>query len=291
MTLSLPVILRRSPQPCPAGGAGVTGEGLPAPSRPLALQSTRVGMSVNALRKQSSDEEVVTLAKSLIKSWKKLLGAGRAAWAECWGEGHPKVSLGQGAGYAVPEPWPPGVVGGRPGPGGSGSGLGGEGSMRSKGTVEGGGSAEPSGGPSGAGGCHAGECPHLGERVVGEEEEGPQPLRGNQGWPLSGDSGVPWGAEVPTLDPELPLPSEPLPAWSEAPGNSCASRAFLQSCRAACWTSTFPLVACGTLLVQVHTPLWRPPLGGVSVLRDHLASGSPSARMGPPHAPHRWPAA
>ncbi|XP_029912374.1 transcription elongation factor A protein 2 isoform X3 [Myripristis murdjan] len=37
------------------------------------LQSTRVGMSVNAVRKQSSDEEVQTLAKSLIKSWKKLL--------------------------------------------------------------------------------------------------------------------------------------------------------------------------------------------------------------------------
>uniref|UniRef100_A0A8C2US83 Transcription elongation factor n=1 Tax=Chinchilla lanigera TaxID=34839 RepID=A0A8C2US83_CHILA len=37
------------------------------------LQSTRVGMSVNALRKQSSDEEVIALAKSLIKSWKKLL--------------------------------------------------------------------------------------------------------------------------------------------------------------------------------------------------------------------------
>uniref|UniRef100_UPI00358F424B transcription elongation factor A protein 1-like n=1 Tax=Myxine glutinosa TaxID=7769 RepID=UPI00358F424B len=37
------------------------------------LQSTRVGMSVNALRKQSCDEEVTTLAKSLIKSWKKLL--------------------------------------------------------------------------------------------------------------------------------------------------------------------------------------------------------------------------
>lgn len=32
-------------------------------------------MSVNALRKQSSDEEVIALAKSLIKSWKKLLGA------------------------------------------------------------------------------------------------------------------------------------------------------------------------------------------------------------------------
>ncbi|XP_049633692.1 transcription elongation factor A protein 2 [Suncus etruscus] len=37
------------------------------------LQSTRVGMSVNALRKQSSDEDVIGLAKSLIKSWKKLL--------------------------------------------------------------------------------------------------------------------------------------------------------------------------------------------------------------------------
>lgn len=37
------------------------------------LQSTRVGMSVNAVRKQSSDEEVQTLAKALIKSWKKLL--------------------------------------------------------------------------------------------------------------------------------------------------------------------------------------------------------------------------
>ncbi|XP_036756698.1 transcription elongation factor A protein 2 isoform X3 [Manis pentadactyla] len=42
------------------------------------LQSTRIGMSVNALRKQSSDEEVITLAKSLIKSWKKLLDASDA---------------------------------------------------------------------------------------------------------------------------------------------------------------------------------------------------------------------
>uniref|UniRef100_A0A8D0HTK0 Transcription elongation factor n=1 Tax=Sphenodon punctatus TaxID=8508 RepID=A0A8D0HTK0_SPHPU len=39
------------------------------------LQSTRIGMSVNALRKQSADEEVISLAKSLIKSWKKLLDA------------------------------------------------------------------------------------------------------------------------------------------------------------------------------------------------------------------------
>ncbi|MGH0161532.1 UNVERIFIED_CONTAM: hypothetical protein FKN15_053497 [Acipenser sinensis] len=37
------------------------------------LQSTRIGMSVNAVRKQSTDEEVQTIAKSLIKSWKKLV--------------------------------------------------------------------------------------------------------------------------------------------------------------------------------------------------------------------------
>uniref|UniRef100_A0A8C9BM53 Transcription elongation factor n=1 Tax=Phocoena sinus TaxID=42100 RepID=A0A8C9BM53_PHOSS len=35
--------------------------------------STRIGMSVNAICKQSTDEEVTSLAKSLIKSWKKLL--------------------------------------------------------------------------------------------------------------------------------------------------------------------------------------------------------------------------
>ncbi|CAJ0945587.1 unnamed protein product [Ranitomeya imitator] len=35
--------------------------------------STRIGMSVNAIRKQSSDDDVTSLAKSLIKSWKKLL--------------------------------------------------------------------------------------------------------------------------------------------------------------------------------------------------------------------------
>ncbi|CAM1154548.1 Uncharacterised protein g11283 [Pycnogonum litorale] len=38
------------------------------------LQKTRVGMSVNALRKSSSDDAVITLSKSLIKNWKKLLG-------------------------------------------------------------------------------------------------------------------------------------------------------------------------------------------------------------------------
>lgn len=37
------------------------------------LQRTRIGMSVNALRKSSSDEDVISLSKSLIKQWKKLL--------------------------------------------------------------------------------------------------------------------------------------------------------------------------------------------------------------------------
>lgn len=63
----------------------------------LALQSTRVGMSVNALRKQSSDEEVIALAKSLIKSWKKLLGACQQHRL-CWGP-------------TVPESEPPGSGG------------------------------------------------------------------------------------------------------------------------------------------------------------------------------------
>ncbi|XP_038057756.1 transcription elongation factor A protein 1-like isoform X2 [Patiria miniata] len=39
------------------------------------LQKTRIGMSVNSLRKQSGSEDVNTLAKSLIKGWKKLLTA------------------------------------------------------------------------------------------------------------------------------------------------------------------------------------------------------------------------
>uniref|UniRef100_A0A3B4WFZ1 Transcription elongation factor n=1 Tax=Seriola lalandi dorsalis TaxID=1841481 RepID=A0A3B4WFZ1_SERLL len=47
------------------------------------FQSTRVGMSVNAVRKQSSDEEVQTLAKALIKSWKKLLGVSSSTSKDC----------------------------------------------------------------------------------------------------------------------------------------------------------------------------------------------------------------
>jgi len=37
------------------------------------LTKTRIGMTVNALRKSSQDEEVISLAKTLIKNWKKFL--------------------------------------------------------------------------------------------------------------------------------------------------------------------------------------------------------------------------
>lgn len=37
------------------------------------LQDTRIGMSVNGIRKHCTDEDVINLAKILIKNWKKLL--------------------------------------------------------------------------------------------------------------------------------------------------------------------------------------------------------------------------
>lgn len=37
------------------------------------LQKTRIGMSVNTLRKKSKNADLQTQAKTLIKSWKKLL--------------------------------------------------------------------------------------------------------------------------------------------------------------------------------------------------------------------------
>lgn len=40
------------------------------------LSNTRIGMTVNQLRKCSEDKEVITLAKSLIKKWKKYLPDG-----------------------------------------------------------------------------------------------------------------------------------------------------------------------------------------------------------------------
>lgn len=42
------------------------------------LQETRIGMSVNGIRKHCTDEEVITLAKVLIKDWKRLLDSGRS---------------------------------------------------------------------------------------------------------------------------------------------------------------------------------------------------------------------
>ncbi|XP_011303391.1 transcription elongation factor S-II [Fopius arisanus] len=39
------------------------------------LTKTRIGMTVNALRKSSHDEEVISLSKTLIKNWKKFLNA------------------------------------------------------------------------------------------------------------------------------------------------------------------------------------------------------------------------
>jgi len=37
------------------------------------LQKTHIGMTVNSLRKNSQDEEVISLAKTLVKNWRKLL--------------------------------------------------------------------------------------------------------------------------------------------------------------------------------------------------------------------------
>jgi len=37
------------------------------------LKRTRIGMSVNSVRKQTTNEEVAAAAKQLIKGWKKLV--------------------------------------------------------------------------------------------------------------------------------------------------------------------------------------------------------------------------
>ncbi|XP_056142031.1 transcription elongation factor A protein 3 isoform X2 [Lampris incognitus] len=42
------------------------------------LQETRIGMSVNGIRKHCTDEEVISLAKALIKDWKRLLDSGQS---------------------------------------------------------------------------------------------------------------------------------------------------------------------------------------------------------------------
>lgn len=40
------------------------------------LQTTRIGVAVNGVRKHCSNKEVVALAKVLIRNWKQLLGEG-----------------------------------------------------------------------------------------------------------------------------------------------------------------------------------------------------------------------
>lgn len=40
----------------------------------VAFQTTRIGVAVNGVRKYCSDKDVVSLAKVLIKKWKRLLG-------------------------------------------------------------------------------------------------------------------------------------------------------------------------------------------------------------------------
>ncbi|XP_054719081.1 transcription elongation factor S-II-like [Uloborus diversus] len=57
------------------------------------LQKTRIGMTVNSLRKSSSDDEVITLSKSLIKAWKKLLPETPSAKTD--GNGSSKESKGE----------------------------------------------------------------------------------------------------------------------------------------------------------------------------------------------------
>ncbi|NXW07143.1 TCEA3 protein, partial [Fregetta grallaria] len=72
------------------------------------LQTTRIGVAVNSVRKHCSDEEVVASAKILIKNWKRLLGE------RCRGEAGtpPNPNPPQ----AIPAPQTPGALwGGRVG--------------------------------------------------------------------------------------------------------------------------------------------------------------------------------
>lgn len=54
------------------------------------LQKTRIGMTVNSLRKSSNDEEVISLAKTLIKTWKKLLSGSPSPKGEGYGSNNNK---------------------------------------------------------------------------------------------------------------------------------------------------------------------------------------------------------
>lgn len=54
------------------------------------LTKTRIGMTVNALRKSSKDEEVISLCKTLIKNWKKFLSTPATPSKDSSGSSKPK---------------------------------------------------------------------------------------------------------------------------------------------------------------------------------------------------------
>ncbi|NXE50174.1 TCEA3 protein, partial [Casuarius casuarius] len=58
------------------------------------LQTTRIGVAVNSVRKHCSDEEVVASAKILIKNWKRLLGDKKERWVPRAGREQERQDLG-----------------------------------------------------------------------------------------------------------------------------------------------------------------------------------------------------
>lgn len=54
------------------------------------LTKTRIGMTVNALRKSSKDDEVISLSKTLIKNWKKFLSGPNTPNKESTSSSKPK---------------------------------------------------------------------------------------------------------------------------------------------------------------------------------------------------------
>ncbi|KAJ8960731.1 hypothetical protein NQ318_020023 [Aromia moschata] len=54
------------------------------------LTKTRIGMTVNALRKSSKDDEVISLSKTLIKNWKKFLSGTNASEKSSTSSSKPK---------------------------------------------------------------------------------------------------------------------------------------------------------------------------------------------------------
>ncbi|XP_029590542.1 transcription elongation factor A protein 3 isoform X9 [Salmo trutta] len=68
------------------------------------LQETRIGMSVNGIRKHCTDDEVVSLAKILIKDWKRLLDAARTQSTERPNETKNGVDSNKSTGFPVRSP-------------------------------------------------------------------------------------------------------------------------------------------------------------------------------------------